>query len=370
MKVKKFKGLDMPEIMQQVRKELGADAVILNSKVIHEGGFLGLFKKRKIEVLAAVDQSPLPGGKRSAFTNKKVPSSIVHAEKTTPSNQEALMKEIREMKKWIKLGTYQDNAFPPVYQEVFNTLIKQEIDYHLAYDFIDTVQKRNKKEDIFKSEIIKQLKFEIRHRLSRTGTFGENIFDKQLIHLVGPTGVGKTTTIAKIAAHCLLTDHKKVAFITTDTYRIAAIEQLKTYAKILDVPLEVAYNTEDYQKAKRKFSDYDFIFVDTAGRNFQDEKYVKELGSILELNHEANTFLVLSLTARAQDTENIYRQFQHVPIKQLIFTKKDETATYGSLLNIPLRHNTGIAYITNGQDVPDDIEKASIEKIADLLVGE
>lgn len=370
MKVKKFKGIHMPEIMQQVRKELGADAVILNSKTIHEGGFLGLFKKRKIEVLAAIDQSPLSSRKKPAITDKKVPLSKEQKEITTSPNQGDLIKEIREMKKWIKLGVHQDNGFPPVYQEVFNKLIKQEVDEKLAYELIEVVQHRNKKAEIIESDILNQLKFEIKHRLSKKGTYGNSLFDQQLIQLVGPTGVGKTTTIAKIAAHYSLVEHKKVAFITTDTYRIAAIEQLKTYAKILDVPIEIAYNLEDYKKAKIKFSAYDYIFVDTAGRNFQDDKYVRELGTIVDLNHEVNTFLVLSLTTRAQDIENIYKQFQNVPIKQLIFTKKDETNTYGSLLNLPLKHNIGIAYITNGQDVPDDIEKASIEKIVSLLVGE
>src|SRR5699024_1471102 len=133
---------------------------------------------------------------------------------------------------------------------------------------------------------------------------------------------------------------------------------------------EVAYNLGDYRKAKNKFKDYDYIFVDTAGRNFQDEQYVKELGNIVDLNHEVNTFLVLSLTTRTQDVEKIFETFKNVTIKQLIFNKQDETTTYGTLLNLSVKHNIGIAYITNGQDVPDDIEKASIDKIAKLLVGE
>ena len=102
-------------------------------------------------------------------------------------------------------------------------------------------------------------------------------FNKKYINIVGPTGVGKTTTLAKVAAETMLNQRKKVAFITTDTYRIAAIDQLKTYAKILNIPIEVAYNLEDFKRAADRFSHYDIVFIDTAGRNFRNEQYVKDL---------------------------------------------------------------------------------------------
>ncbi|MGP4040281.1 flagellar biosynthesis protein FlhF [Gracilibacillus sp. D59] len=369
MKVKKFKGSTMPEVMQVVRKELGADAVILNSKVIHEGGFLGLFKKRKIEVLAAIDQTKLP--KKKNIVHKKVtePKPEVNTKNLSP-NQEDVLKELREMKQWMQKNATKDLTFKLPYQLAYDHLMKQEVDQEIAYELIDSIQERFNNDDIEESKIWDQLSFEIKHRIANKGTFGGEIFDKQFIHLVGPTGVGKTTTIAKLAAHCVLNRRKKVAFITTDTYRIAAIEQLKTYSKILDVPIEIAYNVDDYKKAKEKFQDYDFVFVDTAGRNFRDEKYIKELGKIVDLNHDVNTYLVLSLTTRAKDLEDIYKQFDKIPIKQLILTKKDETITYGPVLNLCLKYKIGVAYMTNGQDVPDDIEEASIEQIAKLIVGD
>ncbi len=359
----------MPEVMQVVRKELGSDAVILNSKVIHEGGFLGLFKKRKIEVLAAIDKTTLPKKKtdqpiKPEMQQSKIPPNM------SSSNHDAVLKELRDMKKWMQQNNNQTAEFQPVFQLVYEKLLDQEVDQEIAYDLIETIQARSNNEEMEETNIWSQLSFEIKHRLSNKGTFGIPTFDRKYIHLVGPTGVGKTTTIAKLAAHCVLKQQKKVAFITTDTYRIAAIEQLKTYSKILDVPIEIAYNLEDYQKAKEKFDDYDFVFVDTAGRNFRDEKYIKELGKIVDLNHEVDTFLVLSLTTRGSDLEDIYQQFRNIPIKQLIFTKKDETKTYGSVLNLCLNHNIGVAYITNGQDVPDDIEELSIEKMAKLIVGD
>ncbi|WP_208592520.1 flagellar biosynthesis protein FlhF [Gracilibacillus suaedae] len=369
MKVKKFKGATMPEVMQVVRKELGSDAVILNSKVIYDGGFLGLFKKRKIEVLAAMDQTKLPNRKNNVSRHAAEPK--LDAKPTVKSpNQEEVLKELREMKQWMQKNATNDMTFKLPYQVVYDHLIKQEVDETIAYELIESIQTRFDNEEVAESKVWDQLSFEIKHRIANKGTFGGEIFDKQFIHLVGPTGVGKTTTIAKLAAHCVLNLQKKVAFITTDTYRIAAIEQLKTYSKILDVPIEIAYNLDDYQKAKQKFQEYDYVFVDTAGRNFRDEKYIKELGKIVDLNHEVNTYLVLSLTTRAKDLEEIYQQFNNIPMKQLILTKKDETTTYGPVLNLCLKYQIGIAYITNGQDVPDDIEESSIDQIAKLIVGD
>ncbi|GAE91609.1 flagellar biosynthesis protein FlhF [Gracilibacillus boraciitolerans JCM 21714] len=370
MKVKKFKGTTMPEVMQVVRKELGgADAVILNSKVIHEGGFLGLFKKRKIEVLAAIDQTQLPK-KKSTPLKTTTTQPVEITQKNAKTNQEDVLQEIREMKKWMQKQTNQQTEFSSSFQQVYDKMLQQEIDQEIAYNIIEAIQQRVKQEDLEENQVWSQVLFELKHRLSNKGIFGGEVFDKKFIHLVGPTGVGKTTTIAKLAADCVLNQQKKVAFITTDTYRIAAIEQLKTYSKILDVPIEIAYNLDDYQKAKEKFKDFDYVLVDTAGRNFRDEKYINELGKIVDLNQEVDTFLVLSLTTRSSDLEDIYQRFYNIPIKQLIFTKKDETKTYGPVLNLCLKHNIGVAYITNGQNVPDDIEKVSIEQIAKLVVGD
>ncbi|SER06817.1 flagellar biosynthesis protein FlhF [Gracilibacillus ureilyticus] len=364
MKVKKFKGATMPEVMQIVRRELGQDAVILNSKEIYEGGFLGLFKKKKIEVLAAMDQ-------QQTSTVQKQNSAVREQDHSEKKTENTILNELREMKRWIQNNSDKETEFPYPYQQMYDHMLDQEVKPHIANELLDTILKRNKSDKEQNIDKIKiELAFEMKHRLANKGQFGNKLFEKQIVQLVGPTGVGKTTTIAKLAAHCVLNEQKKVALITTDTYRIAAIEQLKTYSKILDIPIEIAYSFDDYKKAREKFSDYDIILVDTAGRNFRDEKYVKELGNTIDLYEEAETYLVLSLTSRTKDMEEIYKQFQTVPLKQVIFTKRDETSIYGSILNMCLEQNTGIAFITNGQDVPDDIEEASIDNIAKIIVGD
>ncbi|MDL4840080.1 flagellar biosynthesis protein FlhF [Aquibacillus rhizosphaerae] len=369
MKVKKIIAPTMPEAMMKVRKELGSDAVILNSKEIQQGGFLGLFKKKNIEVIAALDPQPKPQ-KRESIQNKEV--KIKHPvlfEEKRDQNQTEVINEVRELRKWIeKNASVQETIFPPVYQAAFDLLVEKEVKVELAKDLVKAVLEENKDKEITYEQVKKQLSLGIASRLHSSDFSGID-YRKKFVHLVGPTGVGKTTTIAKIAANSMLKDGKKVALITTDTYRIAAIEQLKTYSKILDIPLEIAYTIDDYRKAREKFNEYDLVLVDTAGRNFRDSKYIKELGKVVDLNHDLDTYLVLSLTTKSSDLEDIYRQFENIPIKQLIFTKKDETNTYGSILNLSLTNEIGIAYITNGQDVPDDIKGSSVQEICEMIVG-
>ncbi|TFJ94682.1 flagellar biosynthesis protein FlhF [Lentibacillus salicampi] len=364
MKVKKYVAPTMPEAMNKIRKELGSDAVILNSKEIDKGGFLGLFKKRHIEVVAALDPQPNPERKQDAA--KRPP--ITRNPKTA---DDSVINEIRQLKKMVELQAGNDRDYSAGYQVVYDYLINQEIDGSLAKEIMDNVVGKHAEQDtesLGQETILQDVGHEIEKRLSAHRFSGVSI-DKKLVQFVGPTGVGKTTTIAKVAASSMLKENKRVALITADTYRIAAIEQLKTYANILNVPLEVVYDLNDYQAAVEKFASYDLVLVDTAGRNYRDEKYVKELQKTLPFNAEIGTCLVLSLTARNHDIMEIYEQFQHLPVDDVIFTKADETGQYGSILNIALIKQTSIAFITNGQDVPDDIVELSSKHIANLLTG-
>ncbi len=191
----------------------------------------------------------------------------------------------------------------------------------------------------------------------------------RIVNFVGPTGVGKTTTIAKLAANAVLQEKKKVAFITTDTYRIAAIEQLKTYAELLQIPLEVVYEEENFKNAIANFSDYDLIFIDTAGRNYREKRYIEELKNMFGNAKGIFTYLVLSISMKEQDMKIIANNFLNMDFDQFIFTKADETNAYGVIYNMICHYQIGVSYITTGQDVPDDIIKATPENIANYLVG-
>ncbi|RKQ37501.1 flagellar biosynthesis protein FlhF [Oceanobacillus halophilus] len=369
MKIKKYIAPTMPEAMKQIRRELGSDAVILNSKQIQQGGFLGLFKKKKIEVVAALDPHPLPT-KSEKISESSLTDGMKGKQKT--NSQDDILKEIKQLKKLMEVQSNQSsNNYPVEVNLAYQQLLDQEVNQTIAKQIIQEILDAPifNEESVSTNDILHKIKAQIAERLRDCSYEGIN-YKNKVIQFVGPTGVGKTTTIAKIASNCILNDKKNVAFITTDTYRIAAVEQLKTYARILNVPLEVVYTTSDYMKAIEKFQRYDLILVDTAGRNFREEKYVKDLLEGLDSNINIVTYLVLSLTSKPQDISEIYDQFHHVAIKEVIFTKIDETRQYGSILNTCLEKQVGIAYLTNGQDVPNDIVKATPEQIANLIVGD
>lgn len=366
MKVKKYTASTMPEIMKKIRVELGEDAVILHSKEINQGGFLGLFKKKKVEVVAAVDPTPLKKDnkpKSDQLIRESSPQRYLDAKP-----DRSVLQEIQHVKKLIETQHLASNtSFPANYEIVYQHLCNQEISEQIGKKIIEILLEDDEEGVNSLAEISQHLRTTLSDRLTDLPFHGMNN-DHQVFHFIGPTGVGKTTTIAKIAANCMLKDKKSVAFITMDTYRIAAIEQLKTYAQILDVPIKVAYSLEDYKEAINELRLYDYILVDTAGRNYRDDKYIHDLKPYLSATPNNKSYLVLSLTSKPNDLLDVYEKFNKLPINQVIFTKMDETKQYGSLLNMIWQKNVGVAYITNGQDVPDDLLQPQPEQIIDFLL--
>lgn len=194
----------------------------------------------------------------------------------------------------------------------------------------------------------------------------------KVVFFVGPTGVGKTTTIAKIASKFTVDSKKKVALFTTDTYRIAAVEQLRTYANILEVPFFVIYSPEELQSELKNFSKYDYVFVDTAGHSVQNEAAKADMAefihSVKEIA-ESEVFLVLSATTKYKDLLNIADTYTQITEYKLIFTKLDETTTLGNLLNVRLHSGAPMSYVTCGQNVPDDISYFNVQSTVKQLLG-
>ena len=194
----------------------------------------------------------------------------------------------------------------------------------------------------------------------------------KFIFFIGPTGVGKTTTIAKIASRFCLDEKRKIAMLTCDTYRIAAAEQLRTYANILEIPFKIIYTPEEMKEAAVQFKEYDYIFVDTAGHSFQNEEQkeaVKNFVHSVDEVAETDTYLVVSATTKYRDLERIADSYRSVAEYKLIFTKLDETTTLGSLFNLHLHTGAPLSYVTCGQNVPDDIEKFNPQKTVKNLLG-
>lgn len=362
----------MPEAMKQIRAQLGKDAVILQSKEIKTKGFFGLFKKPQVEVIAALDPYPIKRNRKTSEHRKKTaPQELFEQTDLNDVKQQNIVSEIKHLRKILEL---QDKTpreqFSKSYQMLYDYLVSQEVKQSIAQDVIKEVQQTY--EDpltVSIEQIINDIKTIIKNRLDHLSFSGIER-STRVVQLIGPTGVGKTTTLAKLAAKSLLEDKKSIAFITMDTYRIAAIEQLKTYARILEVPVEVAYSLEDYKRAIEKLSTVDLIFVDTAGRNFRESNYVDELTKYIDATKFTEVFFVAALTAKYADISYTLDKFSHIKNKKIIFTKTDETRQYGSLLNIGSRKGIDIAYLTNGQDVPHDIEIPSAKRISQYIMSE
>lgn len=189
------------------------------------------------------------------------------------------------------------------------------------------------------------------------------------VMFIGPTGVGKTTTIAKLAAIHSLWERRKVLLLTADTYRIAAVEQLRTYARILGIPLEVIFEPKDYDDVLARHGDAEVVFLDVAGRSQRDDRHLEEYERAHDAFKPDAVHLVLQANVAYPVIVDVVRRMSKIPISCAIFTKLDEAMTYGVLLNFCLEFGTPISFLTTGQNVPSDIEVAEPSRIAKLVMG-
>ncbi|MFC4409199.1 flagellar biosynthesis protein FlhF [Chungangia koreensis] len=369
--MKRYKAPSMVEAMKKVRGDFGDDAVILSSEVVYSKGFFGLFKQKSFEVVAGYDKvydAPSTESVDLPATQKVQP---LHSSGSEESIE--MKKELLELKRMVQ------NIQRPVTVDIYPDSIKPILEYLTDAELSDWLVKLIG-DELLRVTSAKNIELHPEDQLEiskkvllqnmKELPFGGTNFEKKYINVVGPTGVGKTTTIAKMAARAMLEQKKKVGFVTTDTYRIAAIEQLKTYANLLQAPVEVAYSAEDFAKAMEKLSHVDLIFIDTAGRNYREEEYVQDLKELIDFNREMESYLVLSMTGKEKDMESIIQQFSTVPIEKFIFTKLDETNSIGSMLNLMIKYNKGLAYYTDGQEVPEDIIEGSFDQLIDRLFKE
>ncbi|PYF07123.1 flagellar biosynthesis protein FlhF [Ureibacillus chungkukjangi] len=375
MKMKKYTAPSIPEAMKLVRAELGEDAVIINSKVVVTKKLFGLIKQKNFEVLAGVDQvetkimSPRLPDLQTNTNQYQEPEEQpkLHIDDTLSKELKNEIADLKLMMKSMQKHTIQ-SELPENFLPYIDFLKRQELSEELITAISDELfvhQKR--KGTLLMREDMKEITKEVLRKMLFDLPMGGLSYEKKYINVFGPTGVGKTTTIAKMAARAVLEKKKKIGFITTDTYRIAAIEQLKTYANLLQAPVEIVYNANDYKKAIENFAHLDLIFIDTAGRNYKEAKYVDDLMQMINFDEEAESYLVLALTAKESDMEAIIQQFSEIPIGKYIFTKIDETNSIGTMYNLMIKYNKGLAYYTNGQEVPEDIEVAELEKVLELF---
>lgn len=410
MIIKKFTGKTEEEAVEAAKKELGSGAVIMNVKSVKQKGLAGFFGAKQMEVTAALEEENgvQRGGQnstaRAALKPEKTENIITaqtavdvmsessqNIERKLDNLQQLLLNRFQQSEAEIRgaLGTEgQEMETKPVQEEIpeekeetseqerfikllYNTMLESEVDEKYANQIVDDFDRTNKPDlpidyilsDVYQKMILKFGKAE-------GITPAEN--GPGIVLFMGPTGVGKTTTIAKIASNFIVGEKKKVALLTADTYRIAAVEQLRTYANILEAPFRVIYTIEEVREAIQEFQGYDYIFMDTAGHSHQNEEQLGNMRKLHEAVREAGTcqtFLVLSATTKYRDLMRIVSSYKEVAEYQLIFTKLDETATWGNLLNMKMFTGTPIAFVTYGQNVPNDIEQFNPQKVVKQILS-
>lgn len=342
----------MQELLRRVKAELGRDAVILHTHRTRKGGLLGVGARVRYEVLAATDLNTAASVASEQLRPAAKPEACP-APQTAVSEIQELKREIQNLRASLGLAAKGHDTGP------LAALLSAGVDAAVAQTILgDTVPAG-------RDELVRLVSAVFRPAgpvLTGDG--------RQVVALVGPTGVGKTTTIAKMAAVASL-DHKaKVALITSDTYRIGAVEQLRTYCQILRLPLEVALSPDEMSAAVQTHRDKDLILIDTVGRGQRHSLHLSELAAVLRAAQPTQTHLVLAASSDRYVMMDVVEKFGILNPDRLIFTKLDEAVRPGEIVNVVAGTNMPVSYITDGQKVPEDLHLADPTALAERIVGE
>lgn len=382
MKIRKYEGQNETEAMLKVKEELGKEALIVSVKNIKPRGFYKLFKKPYVEVTAALDDhSVLDDGDRDPVIPMRpaVAKEDVKMQRRNEADLDdqvyfdrfkALVENLPDARKELPEEEVEPDI-EVVNASVIKAVYEQLVDNEVREDIINELTsgleqiKSGDQEEL--TDVISVVYKRIVKLLSDYETIGAS--KKKNVFFVGPTGVGKTTTIAKVASYFTLNLGKKVALITSDTYRIAAVEQLRTYANILNIPIKVVYAKEELEDAIAQFEDKDLILIDTAGRSHKNAEHQHDLVDLMEAVDQKEVYLVLSVATKYKDLIQIAKKYDEMTNYKIIFTKLDETSSYGNILNIKVETNAKLSYVTFGQNVPDDISDINPHEIARQVLG-
>jgi len=397
MRIKRYVGRTMKEALSLARSELGEDVLILSTRKLRRGGFLGLFGGEVVfEVTAAAEESPKPS-KSFQYQNtvKPLPTQVPPADKhgtasiyqlreilsknpeirkeektsrntqtnpTTHSELEEIKDMIGNLQRLVLRGKAQ---YPPPYDLLAELLESQELSRDSVERIIRSMMmhcgSHCEMDESFWNQLTDVLITTVRTDIP---------FPKGKAIFVGPTGVGKTTTVAKLAAKYHLDMGIDVMLVTVDTFRIAAADQLRTYAELIGIPFAVAYTPKELSYILKEAEEHKLILIDTAGKNPHSELHINELMAFMNVAEADVVYLVLSAVTRHRDLLEAYRRMKKVGVTHFVFTKLDETRVFGPLIDLIRISRVPVAYFTNGQRVPDDIEEAKPKVLASLLVEE
>ena len=393
MIIKRYKVNNMNEAITRIRYELGEEAVIISQRKIRKPGILGFFSRKILEVTAAVDNKKKENNREEdmqdsiaaikKLVNDKMKNNTLcndikgdkiidndakenyntsecnYENNIVDKNNDSIIKEMQQMKGMLNemmkgsYGNVGKSAFQiKLENSDFNSKVVSTI-----LNRVNIMEDDRDEEEKLKEVVTSMIKVE------------DKVLEN-IVVLVGPTGVGKTTTIAKLAGKLSLIEKKKVGLITIDTYRIGAVEQLKTYADIMNIPFQVVFTIKDMGKAIENMSDCDVILIDTTGRSSKNRMQISELRAFIDKVNTDNIHLVISCTTKNRDIDVIVEGYKELNYNNVIITKLDETSTYGSILNILQAAKKPISFVTTGQNVPEDIKVMNSEELAKLVLGE
>ncbi len=404
MIIKKYVAKTEAEATETAKKELGSGVVVMNVREVNAKGLFASLRPKWKEVTVALEEeqekfsplqkesAPLNRNMETRNVEKKAAEDTRSIEEKLENLQNLLVSRLQSVEGTENAGVFQEKELAadekPEEKEVpevdekedeylrflkllYNMMVDNEVDERYANQIIDGLDKSYKPGQSY-DHLLANVYQRLILKFGKTTGILPAAEGPRVVLFFGPTGVGKTTTIAKLASHFVVEEKKQVAMLTSDTYRIAAAEQLRTYANILQVPFRVLYTEEELAVAIKDFYQFDYIFIDTTGHSHQNEEQkdnVKRLIRLVEELAETQSFLVLSATTKYKDLIKIVDNYAPVAEYELIFTKLDETYTIGNILNLRLHTGASIAYVTNGQNVPEDIEVFDPQATVKLLLG-
>ncbi|MGC8668583.1 MAG: flagellar biosynthesis protein FlhF [Chthonomonadales bacterium] len=412
MKIKEFEGATLRECLNRIREDLGPEAVILETQKLKKGGMMGLGGRDAVRIIAATGivlageergheanhpasagaqrpagdlprrENAAPAARSQTFTLEAgLRSSGMRPQIGTQGDPAgevaALRRELEGLRS--RVDTLQRAALNPsaasevqaasLSAQLCRQLCQAGVDPPLAAELVERLPDLNAwSPEAREAVAIPALREIMAEYVHAAGPIRVEAGGHKRVALVGPTGVGKTTTIAKLAAHYAVVEKRRVGFLTVDTYRVAAVEQLKTYANIMGLPLQVAYTLDEVPGMLQKLAACELVLIDTAGRSQKHSLHMEELRQLLELSR-CEAHLVLSASTKLEDMEHQMKRFGADKIERLLFTKLDETVTYGTLFTVAARSGMDLSYLTTGQKVPEDIEVAHAGKVAALVLN-
>lgn len=406
MKIRKYEGCNELEAMLKVKEELGKEALIVSVKNVKPKGIYKIFKKPYVEVTAALDDKAIEKSnsqimqidrKLIATSEKKEKNNNDYIEKFHQLIDNITNNSVSNDEKNNMVDGYnniQDNInnrdninigedfinnvkdvdsnndeIDSIIKVIYEQLLESEINEEVANYLTNGLAEMSISDKINVDDIVSVIYKRIIKMLSDNEPIILNKNHAKTVMFIGPTGVGKTTTIAKIASYFTLNLNKNVALITADTYRIAAVEQLRTYANILNIPIKIVYTHEELDEAIKLFKDKDLILVDTAGRSYKNAEHQQEIVELVNSINNKDVFLVLSLTTKYSDILNITKSYEDIFDYKIVLTKLDETSSYGNVLNLKKQTGAKLSYVTFGQNVPDDISEINPHEVAKNILG-